>query len=84
MNKGGYVFKRLRCVVCQKYIAENHYIRHLKQHRMVVDLNSHEQLRGAIKVTRILCDDGVITASRAAELCGMKLMDYRKATVKLK
>ncbi len=43
-----------------------------------VDLPTDEQALGAVKVTWALVEEGVISASRAAELCGIKLLEYRR------
>lgn len=42
-----------------------------------VDLPTEEQLIGAVKATWMLVEDGIISASRAAELCGIKMLEYR-------
>lgn len=51
------------------------YLR-LKKMR-AVDLPNDDQVLGAVKATWALVEDGVISASRAAELCGIKILQYR-------
>lgn len=41
------------------------------------DLPTDEQVMGAIKATWMLVEDEVISMSRAAEICGIKLLAYR-------
>jgi len=44
MNKGGYKFKRVRCSVCGKLVAENWIVRHAKKCQVMRHLTTAQQL----------------------------------------
>lgn len=54
---------------------KNLYLKYRKMRS--VDLPTQEQVLGAVKVTLSLVEDGIISMSRAAELCGIKILEYR-------